>query len=63
MRDQLLLLGGTEISVDVSEFEALADEAMKVGVRDRIEAALEIYQANCCRRTSTKTGPRCGQSN
>jgi len=45
MRDQLLLLQSTdEISVDVAEFEALADEAMKNGKRDRIQAALEVCQ-------------------
>jgi len=45
MRDQLLILQSTsEVSVDVSEFEALAEAALKTGERDRIEAALEIYQ-------------------
>ena len=45
MRDQLLILQSTsEISVDVSEFEALAEVALKTGERDRIEAALAIYQ-------------------
>jgi DNA-binding SARP family transcriptional activator len=41
MRDQLLILQSTSgISVDVSEFEALAEAALKTGERDRIEAAL-----------------------
>ena len=31
MRDQLVMLQGGEISVDVSEFDALAEEALKTG--------------------------------
>ena len=44
MRDQLLMLQSDEIAVDVSEFEALAEVALKTGARDRIEAALAIYR-------------------
>jgi DNA-binding SARP family transcriptional activator/TolB-like protein/lipoprotein NlpI len=45
LKDRLLILQSTgEISVDVYEFEARAEEAMKTGARDRIEAALAIYQ-------------------
>jgi DNA-binding SARP family transcriptional activator/TolB-like protein len=47
MRDQLVLLqGADDVSVDVSEFEAMAEEALKTGVRTRIEAALALYEAD-----------------
>lgn len=47
MRDQLVILqGGDDVSVDVSEFDALADEALKTGEKTRIEVALAIYQAD-----------------
>jgi DNA-binding SARP family transcriptional activator/TolB-like protein len=43
MRDQLVMLQSSdEIQVDVSQFETLAEEALKTGHRDRIEAALAI---------------------
>jgi DNA-binding SARP family transcriptional activator/TolB-like protein len=44
MRDQLLMLRSDEISVDVSEFEVLAEVALKTGERDQIEAALAAYR-------------------
>ncbi len=44
MREQLVqLLGRDDVSVDVSEFEALAQEALKTGERGRIESALALY--------------------
>jgi DNA-binding SARP family transcriptional activator/TolB-like protein len=43
MRDQLVILqGADEIQVDVSEFETLAEEALKGGDREKIEAALAL---------------------
>jgi DNA-binding SARP family transcriptional activator/TolB-like protein/Flp pilus assembly protein TadD len=46
MRDQLVILQGSEISVDLCEFEELAEEALKTGKRDRLEAALAIQQGS-----------------
>src|ERR1035438_4944325 len=49
MRDQLLMLQSDEISVDVSEFEVLAEVALKTGARDQIEAALATYRGGSSR--------------
>ena len=47
MRDQLVLLqSADDVRVDVAEFEALADEASKIGQREAIEAALALYPAD-----------------
>jgi DNA-binding SARP family transcriptional activator len=47
MRDQLVLLqSADDVRVDVAEFEALADEAAKIGQREAIEAALALYPAD-----------------
>jgi DNA-binding SARP family transcriptional activator/TolB-like protein len=46
MRDQLVMLQSAGISVDVCEFEALAEEALKTGERSRIEETLAIYKGD-----------------
>jgi len=47
MREQLVVLqSAAEIHVDVSEFEALSEEALKTAQRDRIESALSLCQGD-----------------
>ena len=58
MRDQLVILQGSEISVDLCDFEELAEEALKTGKRDRLEAALAIQQGSLLPEISMKTGQR-----
>lgn len=45
MRDQLVILQGG-VSVDVAEFEALAEEVLKTGNRESVEGALALYQSD-----------------
>lgn len=46
-RDQMLaLIQNDEISVDVTQFETLAEDALKTSSRDRLEAALALCQSD-----------------
>ena len=47
MRDQLVVFQcADDVVVDVSEFEALADTALKTGNRDQFAAALSVWQGD-----------------
>lgn len=46
MREQMVLLQGEELSVDLTEFEALADEALRTGTCESIQAALALYEGD-----------------